>query len=240
MKGICFIPPLFHLNIEEIKNQTRRTMSEQPDADGLHDHTRFPMSVDSDMQGFWGTSAETGTHKEFKPKYRVGERIYLKEPYYYLGDKDGVPQYLYRFQVGGIIGQSLQFLPEDFKHWSNKLFMPAKAARFFIEITGVRPERLQDISEEDCIKEGISQGVTCLGANMPDGSKSDLSLWGLVMSNSLRLSLSETPQLAYSSYFSLKETPQKAYAALFDKINGKGTWDSNPWMWVYDYKLVKE
>ena len=34
-------------------------------------------------------------------------------------------------------------------------------------------------------------------------------------------------------------TPQEAYAALIDKINGKGTWESNPYVWAYDFELVK-
>lgn len=195
MKGICFIPPLFLLTVEGTKIQTRRIMPCQPDDDGLHDHTRFPMSVVSDMQGFWGTSAKDGVYKEFKPKYRVGERVYLKEPYYYIPNAYGKSLYLYRFQVRGVSGSRQHILPTNAKGWSNKLFMPAKAARFFIEITGVRPEKLQDISTEDCIKEGIGKDI---------------------------------------------DKPQEAYARLFDSINGKGTWDSNPWMWVYDYKLVKK
>jgi len=95
--------------------------------------------------------------------------------------------------------------------WENKLFMPAKYARYFIEITGVRCERLQDISDEDCLKEGIER------CNL----KNHFGVW-------------ENDKFTIYGF-----TPRDDYAALFDKINGKGTWDSNPLVWIYDYKLIK-
>ena len=92
--------------------------------------------------------------------------------------------------------------------------MSASAARHFIKITGVRAERLQDITEEDCFREGITVcdygGMQCIVYGLQKGLFFD----------------------------ELRTTPIKAYAALIDKINGKGTWDSNPFVWVYDYKLI--
>lgn len=89
----------------------------------------------------------------------------------------------------------------------NKMFMPEWAARTFIKITGAECERLQDISDEDCFREGIYD----------DGA-------GYVY---------EPNGIAYS-------TPREAYAAEIDMINGKGTWDSNPYVWSYYYKHVNK
>ncbi|MCC8153091.1 MAG: hypothetical protein LIP01_02065 [Tannerellaceae bacterium] len=113
----------------------------------FHNHTFFPLSIDSNLKGFWGTEEETGEDKEFKPRYNVGEKVYLKEPYIKLTNPDGSDYFGYKYGSDDVIKYK----------WQNKLFMPADAARYFIEITGVKVERLRDISEEDCIREGISK-----------------------------------------------------------------------------------
>ena len=94
----------------------------------------------------------------------------------------------------------------------NKLFMSERHARYFIEITDIRCKRVQDISDDDCFSEGIYKVDS--------------------------LSTRKCYQFDDSNYAEFY-TPKQAYAALFDKINGKGTWESNPYVWVYDYKLVK-
>lgn len=95
----------------------------------------------------------------------------------------------------------------------NKMFVKADFMPHRIRITNIRVERLQDISEEDCMKEGIwkAHGVGLEGT----------TYW--------------YHGLANSSY----RTARDAYAALIDKISGKGTWESNPWVFVYDFELVK-
>lgn len=101
-----------------------------------------------------------GTKVWCNPRYRVGEVLYLKEPFiffksdkvdfwngfaYKFGSRDGTATSDTGCELGG----------PDFK-WKNKLFMPATAARAFIKITGIRCERLLAISDEDCIAEGLT------------------------------------------------------------------------------------
>lgn len=95
----------------------------------------------------------------------------------------------------------------------NKMFVKADFMPHRIRITNIRVERLQDISEEDCIAEGVwrDDNVGLEGT----------TYW--------------YHGLANSSFRTAKE----AYAALIDKISGKGTWESNPWIFVYDFELVK-
>jgi len=76
----------------------------------------------------------------------------------------------------------------------------------------VRCERLQDISDEDCLQEGIA--------------KRKWDVWGLNIGGEHVTNIGKTPQLAFEY--------------LIDKINGKGTWESNPYVWVYDYKLIEK
>ena len=97
--------------------------------------------------------------------------------------------------------------------WNNKMFVKADLMPHHICITNIRVERLRDISEEDCLKEGIwrDDNVGLEG----------VTYW--------------YHGLANSSFRTAKE----AYAALIDKISGKGTWESNPWIFIYDFELVK-
>jgi hypothetical protein len=103
--------------------------------------------------------------------------------------------------------------------------MPAKYARHFIKITAVRCERLRQISDEDCIREGIKYSRE----NTPEGMSSFP-----YYTNGLRKKRGSAKynQMQY-------DTPQQAYAALIDSIHGKGTWEQNPYVWVYVFKLVQ-
>ena len=96
--------------------------------------------------------------------------------------------------------------------WNNKMFVKADLMPHRIRITNIRVERLQDISEEDCIAEGIwrDDNVGLEGT----------TYWYHGLSN--------------SSF----RTPQEAFASLIDRISGKGTWASNPYVFVYDFELI--
>ena len=97
--------------------------------------------------------------------------------------------------------------------YTNKMFVKASDMPHQIRITNVRIERLQDISDEDCMKEGI--------------------FWNY----------SDYSYMAKKMYkYNEKEEyihPKSAFAALIDKVSGKGTWQSNPWVFVYEFELVK-
>lgn len=99
--------------------------------------------------------------------------------------------------------------------WDNKMFVKAELMPHQIRITGIRCERLQNISDEDCFKEGINASNSHeIGYGIP---------WVYEFEGS---------KMAYY-------TPREAYAALIDKVSGKGTWDKNPYVFVYDFELIK-
>ena len=192
MKGICFIEPLHGKTVKNIKVQTRRII---PNCDSLRESP------------FKKSGYETWHGKELKPRYNVGEILYLKEPYYELP----FGGYQYKFDENIF-----------YYEYKNKLFMPASAARHFIKITAVRAERLQDISDKDCIKEGIYQ-TECIAEDYFEP----------VYENGYNATSKKSGILCIQY-----DTPREAYAALIDAINGKNTWDNNPWVWVYDYELI--
>lgn len=100
--------------------------------------------------------------------------------------------------------------------WNNKMFVEAMYMPHRIRITDVRVERLQDISNEDCIAEGI----TCIAANY-DIHPCETYLF-----------------VDGEDYSSTYYEARDAYAALIDKISGKGTWDANPFVFVYGFELI--
>ena len=97
------------------------------------------------------------------------------------------------------------------KGWNNKMFVKAKYMPHRIRITDIKVERLQDISEEDCLREGIVKTDCVAPYGFPVGNGK------------------------WKNY----RTPQDAFASLIDKVSGRGTWERNPWVFVYEFELIK-
>lgn len=95
--------------------------------------------------------------------------------------------------------------------WRPSLFMPRFASRINLQITGVRVERLNDISEADAIAEGIK------GEYFPSIG---------------------TGTMFYKDYLNGKFglIPSASYRTLWESINGVGSWELNPWVWVIEFK----
>ena len=145
---------------------------------------------------------------EILPKYELGEVVAIAQSYM---DVD-------RFYRKGKNAAYLEYLdsilPELklYPGWGNKMFVKADLMPHHIKITGIKVERLQDISDEDCLKEGIIHVSTFLGQK-----------------------IYHTPHVN-GSYLSTN-VAQEAFAYLIDKVSGKGTWEENPFVWVYEFKL---
>ena len=99
--------------------------------------------------------------------------------------------------------------------WNNKMFVKANLMPDRIQFTNIKLERLQDISDEDCMKEGIMEGEFM---NTWDTFYYDM--WGDV-----------------PNHITFR-TARKAFASLIDRISGKGTWESNPYVFVYEFELL--
>ena len=108
---------------------------------------------------------------------------------------------------------SVRGLMKNSAGWNNKMFVKSYACKHHIKITNVKIERLQDISDEDCLKEGIVKGKC--------GSESTHFM---------------------DAYYVPKEkqpycTPRDAFEVLIDKFSGKGVWESNPFVFAYEFVL---
>lgn len=120
--------------------------------------------------------------------------------------------------------------------WNNKMFVRADLMPHRIRITGIKVERLQDITDDDCLKEGIDD-------DFADGA---LLYWWPVPHEGITWEeyKRRTAELSChirngksGEYF--WDTPQKAFASLIDRISGPGTWQNNPYVFAYSFKLVK-
>lgn len=94
--------------------------------------------------------------------------------------------------------------------WTPSIFMPRWASRITLEITGVRVERLQEISDGDAHAEGISEEAA---RSLPLPGRGN------------------EPTRA-------ETVPRDVYSVLWDDINGAGSWDANQWVWVFEFKTL--
>lgn len=136
-------------------------------------------------------------------RYKVGEVVAIAQSYETVYHEQGL--------------ETLDMLVSGWKYskgWRNKLFVRADFMPHHIRITDIKIERLQDISDEDCLKEGIYKGQC---------GSADTHFMDVYY---------------YKGDIQPYCTPREAFAALIDKVSGKGTWESNPYVFVYEFKLI--
>lgn len=123
---------------------------------------------------------------------------------------------------------------EKFVPWRPSIHMPKDIARIWLEVTDVRVERLQDISEEDAIAEGvikIDYGIeTPSGSASVDGGK---TFHPFKPQHVYGYSVDSTCAREQSL-----STARAAFGNLWQKINGADSWNSNPWVWVVSFKVL--
>ena len=108
---------------------------------------------------------------------------------------------------------SVGSVKESDKGWSNKMFVRADLMPHHIKITDIKVERLQDCSDDDMLKEGVFQ-------NQNNGIGYTFRGWterGIECSS---------------------ETPRGAFKALINKVSGKGTWEKDPLVFVFEFDLL--
>lgn len=145
---------------------------------------------------------------KFSP-YKVGEVVAIAQAYKYVEPE------LKTSGVKRVYNQSLDIYEHPLvltPGWDNKMFVKAELMPNKIRISSVGVEFLQNISDEDCLREGVLHSDKYA---MPYGI--------------------QTPAGVFFYY----STPREAFAALIDKISGRFTWGSNPYVFVYEFELVK-
>lgn len=139
-------------------------------------------------------------------RYKVGDILAVAQSY---KDAGVNPEYIVSYKDYGTPVTAIQS-----PGWTNKMFTRADLMPHQIRITGIRIERLQEITDESCLREGIMED------DFPLENPyffSDMKELGLV-------------------HF---KTPREAFTSLIDKVSGRGTWESNPYVVAYEFELVK-
>ncbi len=152
-----------------------------------------------------------------KPRFKVGEIVFLKEPYKqltfeYPKEIKGKSAVIYKYDAICGTGNNIK--------WKNKMFMPEKYARHYIEITEVVSERLNEITEDGAIAEGI----------IKDGK--GWKSYDKIPSGRHKGQEHPFNSIPYNTAFF-------SYMSLWETINGVGSQIINPMVWVYKFKLLK-
>ena len=202
MKKIMFndIFNLTRLVLVGRKNMTRRFIN--------GNYTSIIFSEDK----YLGVIGNEEDYVRIMPKYNVGEVVAIAQSYQSIYNEYGL-------ETMDCLIQSMKIS----KGWNNKMFVKANLMPHKIQITKIRVERLQNISNDDCLNEGITKTLH----KYADGE------WGRYYWHH-GITKSNCPHGQYREY----NTPLEAFSSLINGISGKGTWESNPFVFVYEFKLI--
>ena len=211
--------------LEGRKTMTRRIIKLPYGTEGIYDWTHSDHS-----EPLVSIRTKDGKLHDRIPSYQVGEEVAIAQSY----------KSIHEEMMNGDYGEGKydafrSAMVAETQGWNNKMFVRADLMPHAIRITGIKVERLQDISKEDCLKEGIDEdfgdGNLLYWWSVPHEGIS----WAEYRKRSYELSCHEMNGVKGEYFW---DSPQKAFAALIDKISGKGTWESNPWVFVYTFELI--
>lgn len=206
-RPIPFSAPMVRATLDGTKTQTRRVLKSEPVYDG-----RFA--------GGWKLAGRKGREAalcspmiaDLCPYGQPGDRLWVREAWKahttfdHLPPRDIPQSHVWYMADDGYKAES---------RFRQSMHMPRWASRISLEITGVRVERLQDISTADSWAEGIP------GAP-PDG-----------------VHVERIDEWVRWSDGVMRDDPKAAYRTLWEQINGPESWAANPWLWVVEFKVVK-
>lgn len=205
-KPILFSTPMVQAILKGRKTKTRRIVKSKHES-GLFEICRNKDGEITEVTSLdWDERPKNDTTNDIKPLGKVGDVLWVRETWNdgwkFFGDKSS--KYNYKADS-----------PDLKVKWKPCIHMPKKACRSFLEVTNIGIERLQDISEEDAVSEGV----------LTNGSVKDE--WY----NYLLASRNEFDNFPC---FSAKES----FSTLWELINGKGSWDENAYVWVIEFKVI--
>lgn len=227
-RPILFNTPMVQAILAGHKTQTRRIVKPQPtvceDARGGHywpsNAVQSMVHVEKELQDYDGIWR--GLIDDCNPFGGVGDRLWVRETWSTVNlygeialaykadgevtrvvenesfqDEDGLINYDDpRLEKYSFAAWADDLLEGKEGNWKPSIHMPRWASRIRLEIINIRVERLNDISEADCLKEGVGSPI-------------------------------------------LRDCKKPKFMQLWESINGEGSWDKNPWVWVVEFKLIQ-
>ncbi|WP_341929711.1 hypothetical protein [Methyloversatilis discipulorum] len=212
---ILFSAPMVRAILAGTKTQTRRVVKPQP----LGDKPRSAWFEPGVMGWAPPEIPSQAWHRVRCPYGQPGDRLWVREafsgPHCMDATDECVAVQPSKWGEGSRIWYWADGNPThgDWTRPRPSIHMPRWASRILLEVTAVRVERLQDISEADA----MAEGAECLFS--PTCSAADRELLDI-------------PLMEDASPF------RNGYALLWESINGAGSWKANPWVWVVEFKRV--
>lgn len=205
MKSFMFKEFLLKQVVAKVKTQTRRThglekVNENPNNwafNGMHQWRKGQWQEPIPCAVF--INKDLAQVAYCKPKYQIGDICYLKENYAIAGNT--THHHIYQSDYDPEARKKIK--------WKSKMMMPAVSARFKAQVTGIRVERLQDISEYDAIQEGVEKYM------------GDSKLYKSYHQSGVGFVLAKG-----------------SFQSLWFSINGIDHWNKNPWVFVYEFKFL--
>ena len=201
-RPILFSGPMVRAILDGSKTQTRRIIKNSGDMEFDNNDPYFgpywkPYAVDG------ATGKDTKVHC---PYGYPGDRLWVRETWAPERDGTGCPDdtgILYRATDPGWDDENTGL------RWRPSIFMPRAASRILLEVTDVRVQRLQDISEDDARAEGIDRGAADAVLMMAEA-------------------MNQREPTPFAS----------AFSTAWELINGAGSWDASPWVWALTFRRL--
>jgi hypothetical protein len=230
---ILFSGAMVRALLDGSKTQTRRVVNPQPWADARSAH--YHPSCPSGSGGMHPASVIFSSMDQCVPPWAApqpvrcpfgepGDRLYVRETFLYVGPGSGSDLPIYREERANPENHTAENCwyrasrPDETLVWTPSIHMPRWASRISLEVTGVRVERLQDISAADARAEGIEFQEHRIAGDVCRSWKSYGSANGWYPEG-------------------VDSAPIFSYRSLWDTLNaarGYG-WDANPWVWVVEF-----
>ena len=215
-RPIIFSGAMVKAILDGRKTQTRRVVKPQPQKPIVSESDGFPET--------WyehGVLIEEPSNVWKCPYGMIGDKLWVRETFWHqrasfdevcgIKYKDEDEFTVYRADYDGGPGDNFS--------WKPSIFMPKILSRITLEITDVRVQRLQEISEQDAIAEGVEKL----------GEFPDITPW-----RNYGLKAGQPHCLNFS-------IARRSFQTLWDSINAKRGygWDSNPWVWAIMFRQLE-
>lgn len=216
-KPILFNTDMVKAILEGKKTCTRRIVKEKL-IDSWNEHDEWQQNIVDGLNSSDTTVQTCGIDSflENEKPYKVGDILYVRETWF-IGDLLDEDESI---KERGLVLYKADKRRDDIDYesikWRPSIHMPKEAARIFLEVTNVRVERLEDITDEEALREGIQ--------------KLDSSLYGVNKNTDI------TKQCLY---------PKAAFSHLWDSTIKKDdigaySFKANPWVWVIEFKRIEK